>query len=122
MRRILQTGVVALVLTLAAGLAAAETIRDTRMLRAKDSKQRLVSIGGETFYLGSQTQFVYAGKSRLFKPGQKLTMADLDVPEVTGAVAPKTEPGIRVKYEADLIGDRRELRKVLVYGKGRRSH
>ncbi len=122
MRRIILIGGVLLALVVGAGSAAAETVRDTLMLRAKDSQARIVSIGGQVYHIGSKTQFVFAGRTRFMKPGQKLTLADLDVPESKGAVVPAGEPGIRVKYEAEVIGDRRELGQVLVYPKGSRAH
>ncbi|MDJ0852722.1 MAG: hypothetical protein QNK04_30500 [Myxococcota bacterium] len=117
---ILGCGLVA-VLLLGAGAAGAETLRDTMMLRAKDSGAGIVSIQGKIFHLTPDTRIV-AYKPRSRGEPEELTLADLPVPETDGALVPEGEKGVLVKYQAEMVEGRRLLTHLLVYPRGPRAH
>ncbi len=108
-------------LLLGAGVAGAETLRDTMMLRAKDSSAGLVSIQGEIFHVTSETRLM-AQKPRSRGEDEPVTLADIPVPETDGAVEPQGEPGVLVRYQAEVVEGRRLLTHLLVYPKGPRAH
>jgi hypothetical protein len=122
MRRTITSWCLAGALLFGAGSASAEVLRDTLMLRAKDSQARVVSIGGEVYHLSSDTELVSGGLGGRAKLGKPLTLAEIPVPETAGAVVPAGEPGVRVKYAYEIVGGQRVLRSVVVFAQGSRAH